>query len=373
VRVAIVHHWFVTQGGGERVAELFAEMFPDADIFTLVVDPEHLPKGISLQRVTTSFLQRIPKAKHLHRNFFPLYPLAVEQLDLSSYDLVLTSDSGPMKGVITNQNAIHVCYCHSPMRYIWDGYHSYIRDMSPMVRIPFALSAHYLRNWDYLAAQRVTHFIANSDYVAGRIQHFYGRESKVIHPPIDTQLGSISDKIDDYYLAVGRLVPYKKTQILIEACNKLQRRLLVVGVGPEETRLRSMAGSTIRFMNSLLSSDLWDMYAHCRALLFAADEDFGMVPLESQACGRPVIAYGKGGSLETVRPVNQEYSYTGNQATGLFFYEQTADAVADAILTFESIETTFSPKVIQEHARKFDTAIFIDQVHTFLSDKLTRK
>jgi glycosyltransferase involved in cell wall biosynthesis len=373
MRIAIVHHWFVTRGGGERVAEVLGSLYPEADLFTLVTDASQMPQGLAGRRTTTSFLQSVPGAKRIHRYLLPLYPFAVEQLDLSAYDLVLTSDSGPMKGVITNPSAIHICYCHSPMRYLWDSYHAYAAQLSPLNRFMFSIAAHYVRNWDYQAAQRVTHFIANSEYVARRISHYYGRASTVIHPPIDTERAFIAGDPEDYYLAVGRLVPYKRTEILIEACNRLGRHLRIVGDGPEMKRLRSVAGPTIHFLGEISSSRLWRTYAHCRALLFAADEDFGMVSLEAQACGRPVVAYGKGGSLETVRGYPDRtgrHPVRENDATGMFFYSQTADAVAAAILRLEAVESELSARAIQEHARRFDTCIFIEKMRQFVSEVL---
>jgi glycosyltransferase involved in cell wall biosynthesis len=278
-----------------------------------------------------------------------------------------------MKGVITNPDAVHICYCHSPMRYLWDSYHAYAAQMRPLKRFFFSMAAHYVRNWDYQAAQRVTHFIANSEYVARRISHYYGRASIVIHPPIDTERAFIAGDPEDYYLAVGRLVPYKRTEILIEACNRLGRQLRIVGDGPEMKRLRSVAGPTVQFLGEISSAELWHSYAHCRALLFAADEDFGMVSLEAQACGRPVVAYGKGGSLETVRGYPDQagrYPASESDATGIFFYSQTAEAVAAAILRLESIEGELSAQAIQEHARRFDTNVFIEKFQQFVSEAL---
>ncbi len=373
MRIAIVHHWFVTQGGGERVAEVMASMFPDADLFTLVMDPDQLPEGVGGRSLTCSFLQRIPGGPRMHRHLLPLYPLAVEQLDLTSYDLVLTSDSGPMKGVITRPGAVHICYCHSPMRYLWDNYHAYQAAMPRIARFPFALTAHYLRNWDYVAAQRVTHFIANSHHVATRILHYYGRQSTVIHPPIDTNLGKLTAMRDNYYLAAGRLVAYKRTDLLIGACNRIGRRLRIVGAGPEMKHLRSLAGPTIEFVGSLNREQLWETYARCRALLFAADEDFGMVPLEAQACGRPVIAFGKGGSLETVRAScvdGRSSSQATLPATGIFFPDQSTDSVIQAIHSFEEKEATFEPAAIQVFARQFDTRLFIQQMGDFIQQHL---
>ncbi len=370
MRVAIVHHWFVTHGGGERVAEVLAGMFPGADLFTLLADRDQFPQGVSGRKLRTSFLQRIPNATRFHRHLLPLYPMAVEDLDLTSYDLVLSSDSGPVKGVITRPDAIHVCYCHSPMRYLWDSYHAYRTPMSSLARIPFSLTAHYLRNWDYLAAQRVTHFLANSHYVAGRIRHYYGQPSTVIHPPIDTLRGILSPAKGEYYLAVGRLVGYKRTEIMIDACNRLRRRLLIVGEGPESKRLRALAGPTIEFLGAVDTQQLWQTYAECRALLFAADEDFGMVPLEAQACGRPVIAYGKGGSLETVRAWSEHPSRQKLEGppTGIFFFEQDTRSMMNAILRFEATEAAFSPVHIQAFARQFDTSIFRERVGAFIRE-----
>ncbi len=371
MRIAIVHHWFVSRGGGERVAEVLAEMFPTADVFALVVDPKFIPDGLFGRHLISSFLQRIPGAKRIHRHLLPFYPLAVEQLDLTGYDLILSSDSGPMKGVLTGPGTVHICYCHSPMRYVWDGYHAYLREMSPVARIPFALAAHYVRNWDYIAAQRVTRFVANSKYVAGRIARYYGRESTVLYPPVDTERGFIAEVPADYYLAVGRMVPYKRTEILIEACNRLRTPLHIVGSGPETKRLKAIAGPTIKFLGALNNDDLWHTYAHARALLFAAEEDFGIVPLESQACGRPVIAYGKGGALETV--IGHSSATKAKSPTGVFFSEQTPESVMEGIRYFESIESDYSPGMIRQHAQQFDTTVFVQRLHEFLEPWLERR
>lgn len=294
MRVAIVHHWFVSQGGGERVAEALAQMYPSADIFALVADPEKIPQSLRDRSLQTSILNRIPFANRIYRQLLPLYPLAVEQIDLSAYDLILTSDSGPMKGTIVSPSAVHICYCHSPMRYLWDQYHEYRRSMGRIPRAAFSLSAHYVRTWDQRAAQQVTEFAANSCYVASRIRRYYGRESTVIYPPVDTSSGYLVDARRDAYLTVGRLVPYKRIDLLIQACNLLGRELRIIGTGPEEVRLRRQAGKTVRFLGNVDDATLWEEYAHCRAFLFAADEDFGMAVVEAQACGRPVIALGKG-------------------------------------------------------------------------------
>jgi glycosyltransferase involved in cell wall biosynthesis len=356
--------------GGERVVNAIAGMFPRADIFTLVLDKRKLPPQLRDRKITTSFLDRTLIARRAHRHFLPFYPLAVEMLDLSGYDLVISSDSGPMKGVVTDLESTHICYCHSPMRYLWDAHSAYLREMSPLVRTFFGLASHYVRNWDYSAAQRVDHFLANSNYVAGRIHKYYRRESTVIHPPITTSRGFLASQPEDYYLAVGRLVPYKRTDILIDACELLGRKLVIIGDGPELKTLQKRAGKNVRFIGEVDEQTLSNSYAHCRALLFAADEDFGMVPLEAQSHGRPVIAYGKGGSLETVAgicpPIDIDGDAPLNRITGMFFQEQTPASLAQTILNFEAIERRFVPEQIQAHAREFDESVFVERLGKFI-------
>jgi len=357
MRVAIVHHWYVSTGGGERVAEALASLYPQADLFALVADPAHVPHSLAHRKLTTSFIDRLPFSRRFYRHLLPLYPLAVEQLDLTGYDLVLTSDSGPMKGVIVSPSAVHICYCHSPMRYLWDQYHSYRSQMGAMARAAFTTAAHYVRNWDQAAAQRVTRFAANSRYVAARIRQYYGRESTVIYPPVDTDSGRLNGPHSEAYLTVSRLTPYKRVDLLIEACNRLGRRLRIVGKGPEESRLRSMAGDSIEFLGKVGHETLWNEYARCCAFLYAAEEDFGMALVEAQACGRPVIALGRGGALESVVSLDN----AGHRAscTGLFYFEQTAASAAAAIQRFELNEHRFQPAVICEHAARFSTQAFL--------------
>lgn len=358
MRVAIVHHWFVAQGGGERVAEALAHMYPEADLFALFAAPESVPQSLRHRSLRTSFLNRLPFAHRVYRQLLPLYPLAVEHLDLSAYDLVLTSDSGPMKGIIVSPSAVHICYCHSPMRYLWDHYHDYRASMGRVSRTAFSLSAHYVRSWDQRAAQRVTQFVANSCHVATRIRRYYGRESTVIYPPVDMSSGYIAAAPGGAFLTVGRLVPYKRIDLLIQACNLLGRELRIIGTGPEEGRLRAQAGKTIKFLGNVDEATLWEEYANCRAFLFAAEEDFGMAVVEAQACGRPVIAFGKGGALESVACL--DITAPCPQDTGVLFYEQTPMAVVDAILRFEASEHCFQPHTIRERASRFSAGAFRD-------------
>lgn len=370
MRVAIVHHWFVSQGGGERLAEELARMYPSADIFALVADSEKVPASLHHRTLRTSFLNRFPFAGRVYRHLLPLYPLAVEHLDLRRYDLILTSDSGPMKGVAVSPSAVHICYCHSPMRYLWDQYHQYRRSMGPVSQAVFSLSAQYVRSWDQRAAKRVTQFVANSGYVASRILHCYGRKSVVIHPPVDTNAGWLARVPGRAYLTVGRLVPYKRIDLLIEACNLTGRELRIIGTGPEESRLRAQAGRTIDFLGNVDEGSIWREYANCRAFLFAAEEDFGMAIVEAQACGRPVIAFGRGGALESV--VSLQQSAPHPQDTGILFQNQTAEDIVDAIQRFEASEYRFQADLISRHAGRFSVEVFRHRFQSLVDSTLVR-
>lgn len=365
MRVAVVHHWFVTRGGGERVAECIASLFPTAEIFTLLASPAGTPESLRGRVLHTSWLQHVPLARSHHRHMLPLFPSATESLDLRGFDLVLSSDSGPIKGVRVDPGATHICYCHSPMRYLWDGYEAYRAQMGPVTRTVFTATAGRVRAWDRQAAECVTYFLANSQYVADRIRRAYDRESTVIHPPIDLHRAVIDPKPGEHYFCAGRLVGYKRTELLIEACRRLGRTLRIAGAGPELARLRRLAGPDVTFLGELPTAALWKEYSRCCALLFAADEDFGMVPLEAQACGRPVIAYGKGGSLETVRGSG---SGSGSEPTGVYFAEQTAESVVDGIQRFEAAdrEGAFHPEATHRWAEQFATPVFLRRFREFV-------
>ncbi len=371
MRVAVVHHWFVTRGGGERVAECIASLFPKAEIFTLLAREEGLPYTLRGRKLHTSVLQRLPGAQNFHRHLLPFYPEAVESLDLRGFDLVLSSDSGPVKGVRLSPGAVHICYCHSPMRYLWDGYAAYRAGMGFATRLAFRATAGRVRRWDAAAAARVTHFLANSAYVADRIRRAYGREAEVLHPPIDLHRAAAVLHVDprDHYLCAGRLVAYKRTELMIEACHRLGRTLHIAGTGPEEPRLRRLAGelgTRVEFLGEVSTQRLWEEYARCRALLFAADEDFGMVPLEAQACGRPVIAYGAGGSLETVCGV-AEPGKSGGPITGAYFEEQSVNALVAAVDLWErGGEARFRPSNARAWAARFDTPLFLEQFRSLV-------
>ena len=365
LRVAIVHYWFVGRAGGEKVVEALAELFPQANLFSLVANRETLAPILQRRKLQTSFLQRIPGARKFHRHFLFLQPIALEQFDLSDYDLVISSESGPAKGVITSSKTCHICYCHSPMRYIWDMYPLYRRAMNPLVGTFFSMVAHYMRLWDVASAGRVDYFVANSSFIASRIRKYYGRESEVIHPPVESAAGNLDTVPGDYYLAVGRLVDYKRFDLAVSACTELGRPLRVIGDGPQYKALRQMAGPGVEFLGKVSDGELRENLAGCRALLFPGEEDFGIVPVEAQSFGRPVIAYGSGGVLETVRGVFPDETFTNN-STGLFFTEQSTSSLVRAILDFESKEYEFSRQTIREHSLQYDSELFKNRIAEFI-------
>ena len=369
LRVAIVHYWFVGRAGGEHVVEALAEMFPQADLFTLIAKPEVMAPSLQERNLTTSFLQKIPFVHKFHRHTLLLQPLALEQFDLTGYDLVISSESGPAKGVLTSPGTLHVCYCHSPMRYIWDMYPRYVGAMPLITRLLFGWTAHKMRLWDFSSAARVDAFITNSKFVATRVRKFYGRNATVIHPPVQVKSIARAGKPEDFYLAVGRLVDYKRFDLAIAACNRLQRRLKIIGSGPEEKRLKRMAGPTIEFLGSVSDDEKHEQFGKCRALLFPGEEDFGIVPVEAQAHGRPVLAFGAGGILETVVDLKTVYLQSEGP-TGIFFREQSASAMESAIVTFERNADRFDPETIRTHALQFDRTIFHERIQSFLESAL---
>ena len=380
LRVAITYHYSLSFGGSERVLERLAKMYPDADFFALLVDKSFLPEALRGRKITTSFLDKFPFGKRMYRQLLPLYPLAVECLDLSGYDLVISADGASTKGVLTDQHAVHLCYCHSPPRSYWDQYAANRRTMPWFPRAVFALVSQHLRLWDFAAAQRIDGFIANSEYVAERVRKYYRRESTVIYPPVDVSGALVAEQHEDFYLSVGRLVASKRVDLAIEACNRLGRRLQIAGTGPAEPELRAFAGPTIEFLGRLSDGELKKKYANCRALLFAADEDCGLVSVEAQAHGRPVVAYGHGGSLETVRGVWADQIFTDQanvrsavrmgQYTGVYFSDQSVVALSRAIVGFEGIEEDFCPKAIHEYAERFDTEIFVVEMRRYVAEQL---
>lgn len=352
IKVAIVHYWLVGMRGGEKVVEALCELFPQADIFTHVYNPDRISNEIQRHSVKTTFISRLPFARTHYQNYLPLMPFALEQLDLRKYDLVISSESGPAKGVITRPDALHICYCHTPMRYVWSAYHAYRARSNLLIRILMPAVMHRLRIWDVASASRVDHFIANSYNVADRIRKYYRREAVVVYPPVDLREPSGTTPTEDFYLLVGQIVAYKGVDVAIDAFNRLGKRLVVIGHGEAFQKLKQMAGPTIEMLGWQDDATLRDYYARCRALIFVADEDFGMVPVEAMSAGRPVIAFGRGGALETVIPGK----------TGVLFDDQTAESLIDAISHFEAIEPSFDRQGIARHAQRFTKQEFKIQI-----------
>jgi glycosyltransferase involved in cell wall biosynthesis len=372
LKVALVHYWLLRRRGGERVLEALAEMLPQADIFTLVLEPEFLGDVLRGRHIHTSFLQNIPGSRRHYQKLLALCPMALESFDLHDYDLVISSESGPAKGVITRSDTLHICYCHSPMRYLWEMYLPYKRQ-APGGRIGrafYSVTSHYVRMWDHASADRVDYFVANSQNVAQRIWKTYRRLADVVYPPVDVDHFSLAPSHDDFYLVVSQLVAYKRIDLAITACNQLRRKLVVIGDGQEFGRLRRIAGPTVTMMGWQDEDVLRDHYSRCRALLFPGEEDFGITAVEAQASGRPVIALGQGGVVESVRGYRAAEEPIPSDPTGVFFREPSVESLSDAILEFERRETQFCPSTIRLQAQRFSTSRFKSQMMEFIKLKL---
>ncbi|MBI5379340.1 MAG: glycosyltransferase [Nitrospirae bacterium] len=365
MKVAIVHDWLTGMRGGERCLEVFCELFPDATLFTLFHFKGSVSPTIEGMAIRTSFLQRFPGLERRYRYYLPLFPLAVERFDLRDFDLVLSSSHCVAKGVRPREGAFHLCYIHAPMRYVWDRYRDYAGRAGRLTRWGLGLAAPFLRRWDVASSRRVHRFIANSRHVAEQVRRLYGQKAEVVYPPVETKRFYLSPEQDDYYLSVSALVPYKAVDLAIEAFNRLKRPLWIVGSGPDERRLRKIAGPTIRFLGRVPYEELPAYYARCRALIFPGVEDFGIAPLEAMASGRPVIALGEGGALESVVPADDP---DGRPPTGLFFEPQTAAALVEAVRRFESGAVQFDPPALRRHAEGFDRAIFKEKMRNLIQD-----
>jgi glycosyltransferase involved in cell wall biosynthesis len=354
-KIALVHDYFVQMGGAERVAEAMHDSFPSAPMYTTVALPKGLPGTLRTADIRTSLLQKLPALDRRFRHYFMLYPFAVENFDLSAYDLIFSSSSGYAKGVRRRRNAVHVCYCHTPMRWVW-RYEDYVarEGFGGTVRAALPYLLWGLRKWDLRASRQPNYYIANSNLVARRIKKIYGREAFVIPPPIDVNRFQMSDEVDDYYLVLSRLMPYKRIDIAIEACKRLNRRLVIIGDGPDRARLEKLGDDRIEFMGRQPDKVVNYFASRCQALLFPGEEDFGMVPLEVNAAGRPVIAYRGGGALETVV----------ENVTGVFFDQQNGHSLAEAIEKFEGL--TWRQDTLRHHAEKFDRNVFAFRVLQFL-------
>ena len=363
MRVAIVHYWLVGMRGGEKVVEALCEMYPQADIFTHVYAPEMISDRIKQHHIIPTFINALPRAARMYKTYLPLMPLALEQIDLRGYDLVISSESGPSKGIIPPADALHVCYCHTPMRYIWNMYHDYRDGAGRLTRLMMPPLSHYLRMWDVSTAARVDSFVANSATVARRIRRYYGADSTVIHPPVDTSAFSVAGPGErgDFYLMAGELVSYKRPDLAVHAFNEMKLKLVVIGGGEMLDELRRIAGPTVTIMGTQPFEILKQHYARCRALVFPGEEDFGMVPVEAMASGRPVVAFGRGGATETV----------ADGISGVFFAEQTVGAISAAVRRLASLD--IDPAKIAAHASRFGREQFFQKMRAHINGLLATK
>ncbi len=377
MKVALVHDWLTGMRGGEKVLEVFCELFPDAHLYTLLHNKGSLCYTIESMDIRTSFIQKLPFIRGKYRHLLPIFPAAIERFDLRGYDLVLSSSHCVAKGVLTGSDTLHVCYCFTPMRYIWDLYNLYFgkERAGTITRLSTSLVLNYLRKWDVSSSKRVNKFVAISKYIADRIKRNYGRESDIIFPPVDCSYFKPKPANGDFYLMVSPLAPNKRVDIAIESFNKLGLPLKIIGSGQEERKLQSMAGKNVELMGWQPDDVVRNHYVNCKALIFPGVEDFGIVPLEAQACGKPVIAYAKGGALETIVPLDKDKlnikSQNGqsNNATGLFFYEQTPESLAHAVHSFEERKDLFDKQVIRKNAESFDRKIFKDNIKNYIEKK----
>ncbi|MCL2101072.1 MAG: glycosyltransferase [Fibromonadales bacterium] len=359
MRIALVCDWLTDMGGAERVVENLLSMYPEAPLFTSIARLKNLPDFFKKRNIKTSHLQKLPGfMRKSHQRLFPFYPLAFESFDLSGYDAAISSSMCCAKGIITGASTIHICYCHTPMRYIWEQKENYEKGMGLLKKFIFRILVHRMRLWDYASSQRVNYFIANSSTVQKRIKKTYGRESVVIHPPVRCSEFLPGETDGDYYFVLSRLVSYKRFDLAVQACSELGRKLLVVGNGPELKNLKKIANENVKFLGSLPDSEVKKHMSECRALLFPGEEDFGIVPVEAMSCGRPVIAFGRGGALDTVI----------DGKTGVLFGEQTTESLKEAIAKFEGME--FDKQAIRKHALKFDESVFRERIAEFVKEKV---
>lgn len=366
MRIALVHDYLIEYGGAERVLEAFLEIWPKAPIYTLIYDEKLTYGRFRDKKIHTSFLQKLPFTKSRHR-FFPMFmPFAVEQFDLSKYDVVLSDSASFAKGIITKPSTVHISYCHTPIRYAWDDSHKYIDEFSypSLIKkiIPFFMN--YIRIWDKEAANRVDHFITNSEFVKKRIRKYYRSDAEVIYPPVDARSFSLPAKNEkvsrNYFLMVGRMLPYKRFDIAIDACNRLNLPLKIIGCGPEEKKLKNKAGKTVEFLGAVSDQELKKNLGGAKAFFFPQEEDFGITAVEAMACGTPVIAFKAGGALETVR----------DGVSGLFFEDQNVDSLVAALKKFEGLK--FNPELVREEAMKFDKEIFKKKIKQVVENKYGR-
>lgn len=355
MKIAIVHEWLTIYGGSERVVEALHELYPEAPIYCLVYDARRMPQRFQQYDIRPSFLQKMPLAKKHYQMFLPLMPYAYEQLDLTEYDVVITSSSSCAKGVITRSDALNICYCYTPMRYAWEFYYEYIHHFGKLKKFLIGWQMHQIRMWDRLAADRVDSFVAISNYIQQRIRKYYRRESAVIFPPVNTYLYQLDAK-EEFYLIVSRLVTYKRVDLAVQAFNQLGLPLVIIGDGGERENLQKQAKNNVRFLGRLSDEEIAGWYSRAKAFVFCGEEDFGITPVEAQAAGTPVIAYGRGGVLDTVV----------DGQTGIYFMDATAQSLCDAIHKFEQQGVACTAEEIKQHAEQFSLKRFQQEISQYV-------
>lgn len=362
LKTTIIHEWLVNYAGSERVVESFTNIWPEADVFALVdfLNDEQRKIILKGKKATTSFIQKLPFAKKRHRNYLPLFPSAIERLDLSGYDIIVSSSHAVAKGFKKKDNQLHITYCHSPMRYIWDQADQYLKGTKGLTA---KLFINYLRKWDLKSASNVDFFIANSHHIAEKIKRIYKREAEVIYPPVDIDKFEVGNKQEDYYLTASRMVPYKKLDLVVDAFNQMpDKKLVVIGSGPEKEKIKSVAASNIEIVGHQDTEKLKIYMQKAKAFVFAAEEDFGIIVVEAMACGTPVIAFNKGGAKESLI----------NGITGILFDEQSFESIKNAVMQFENRKDSFDSLAIRKHSEKFSRMIFEENIKNFVNEKVQK-
>ncbi|WP_413728005.1 glycosyltransferase family 4 protein [Sodalis sp. RH19] len=367
-KVAIIHDWLVVCGGGEKVLSAIIDTFPDCDLFSTIdflsTDDRYIIRN---KKVHTTFIQNLPYAKTKYRNYLPLMMLAIEQLDLSSYDIIISSSHAVAKGVITGPNQLHICYCHSPIRYAWDLQSQYLKESGLEKGVKSWITRwllHKVRIWDYRTANGVDYFIANSKYIAKRINKVYGRKADIIYPNVAIEDFETENEKDDYYFTASRMVPYKKIDLIVESFKMMpDKKLVVIGDGPQFSKIKKSAGSNVELLGYQKFNILKEKMTKAKGFIFAAEEDFGIIPVEAQACGTPVIAFAKGGALETVNGLESLFP------TGIFFKEQTCESIISAIESFEKNYGIINATNCRQNAEKFSTLRFKNELKDYVTEK----
>ena len=362
MKKALIHDWFSVYAGAEKCVESFTNIWDDFEVYSLIdfLNDEDRKTILKGKKALTSFVQNFPKAQSKYRNYLPFFPLAIEQFDLSEYDVILSSSHAVAKGVLTHSNQLHISYVHTPIRYAWDLYHQYLKESGLNKGLKGKLAKYFLhkiRMWDYTTANRVDHYIANSNYIARRIKKVYGKEATVIYPPVDVEKFELCESKDEYYFTMSRMVPYKKIDLIVETFSKTDKKLIVAGAGPDMQKIKNFAGDNVELVGFVSDEEAIEYMQKAKCFVFAAEEDFGIVPVEAQACGTPVICLGKGGTKETVV----------DGVTGVHFEEQTVESLLKAIKKFEILE--FNPQEIRKHSLKFSKERFEKEIEEFVNEK----